>query len=44
LKVAPALFSDLGDYLVDVEATDTVASSRINFTLTISNTPPYFIS
>jgi hypothetical protein len=44
LSVAPALFSDLGDYLVDVEATDTVASSRINFTLTILNTPPYFLS
>lgn len=44
LQITPTLVSDMGDYLITVTITDTVASISGTFMISVINTPPYFVS
>jgi hypothetical protein len=36
--------AELGDYVITVSVSDTLATATSSFTISVINTPPYFVS
>ena len=44
VAIAPTQMTELGDYLITVSVSDTLATATSSFTISVINTPPYFVS
>lgn len=43
IQISPIGLGDIGDYVITVTISDTVATSSSTFMISIINTPPYFV-
>ena len=42
--IAPKYMAEIGDYLIDVTVSDSLAAVSSSFKISVCNTPPYFMS
>ena len=44
IEIAPTQMAEIGDYLITVTVSDTLAEVSSSFYISVINTPPYFLS
>jgi hypothetical protein len=44
IEISPVLVGDLGSYVISVTISDSLATISTSFTISVVNTPPYFVS
>jgi hypothetical protein len=44
VAIAPTQMIEIGDYLITVSVSDTLATVSSSFTISVINTPPYFVN
>ena len=44
IEIAPTQIAEIGDYLITVAVSDSLAAVSSSFQISVINTPPYFLS